>query len=97
MSCTTSSICCPPFDHSLGCRQKRLHADVDHQPAFDHRFHLASDEAVTLEDTDDFVPVLAVGGFLLRENDHAFFIFQPLQENVYLVAHFQGINVIKFC
>src|SRR5438093_1966162 len=43
----------------LGGRQKRLHADVDHQAAFDHRFHLASDEAVTLEDTDDFVPILA--------------------------------------
>jgi len=83
-------------DVDLGRWQKSLNTDVDHQAAFDHRSHLASNQAVTFENTDNFIPVLAVGGFLLRENDHAFFVFQPLQENVHLVAHFQRIGILKF-
>src|SRR5213078_4842821 len=48
------------------------------------------------ENTDDFVPILAIGGFLFRENDHAFFVFQSRQENLHLVADFQRLDVIKF-
>src|SRR5213596_4160007 len=84
-------------DVDLGRWQKSLNTDVDHQAAFDHRSHLASNQAVTFENTDNFIPVLAVGGFLLRENDHAFFVFQPLQKHLHLVADLEGINIIKFC
>ena len=83
-------------DVNLRRGQKRLNADVHHEAAFDHRFHLALDQAVTLENTDDFVPVLAVGGFLLRKNDHAFFVLQPLQEHLHFVADFQRIGILKF-
>ena len=84
-------------DVDLRCRQKCLNADVHHQAAFHYRFHLAFDEAVTLEHTHDLVPILAVGGFLLRENNHTFFVFQPLQKHLHLVADLEGINIIKFC
>src|SRR2546430_4825838 len=83
-------------DIDLGGRQKRLNADVHHEPAFDHRFHLSLNQAVALVNTDDFVPILAVGGFLFRENNHAFVVFQPLQEHVDFVAHFQRIDLIEF-
>src|SRR6266487_5031139 len=42
-------------DVDLRRRQKRLNADVHHEAAFDHRFHLAFDQAVTFENTYDFV------------------------------------------
>src|SRR4029450_13344010 len=84
-------------DIDLRCRQKCLDADVHHQAAFHYRFHLAFDEAVTFEYTDDLIPILAVSGFLLRQNNHAFFVFQPLQKHVHLVADLEGINIIKFC
>src|SRR5207248_400828 len=84
-------------DVDLRCRQKRLNTDVHHQPTFHHRFYFAFDQAVALENTDNLVPILAVSGFLLRENDHAFIVFQPLQKHVHLVADLEGINIIKFC
>src|SRR5205809_1076515 len=83
-------------DIDLRSRQERLHADVDHQAAFDHRLYLAFDQSDTFENTDDFVPILAIGGYLFRENDHAFFVFQSLQENVHLVADFQRFDIFKF-
>ena len=84
-------------DVDLGSRQKCLNPDVYHQPAFHYRFYFAFDETVALENTDNLVPILAVSGFLLRENNHAFFVFQPLQKHVHLVADLEGINIIKFC
>src|SRR4029077_20287152 len=83
-------------DIDLRCRQKALASDVHHQAAFHYRCHLAFDEAVTFERTDDLVPILAVRGFLLRENNHALFVFEPLQKHVHLVADLEGINIIKF-
>src|SRR4029077_8779990 len=61
-------------DIDLRCRQKCLDSDVHHQAAFHYRFHLAFDEAVTFEYPHDLVPILAVRGFLLRENNHAFLV-----------------------
>src|SRR5262249_8559550 len=75
--------------------QKGLDPDVYHQATFDDRFHLASDQTVIFKNSNDFVPVLAVSGFLLRENNHAFFIFEPLQQHVDLVTNFQRIVIIK--
>src|SRR5437588_8005737 len=83
-------------DVDLRRRQKRFDPDVHHEAAFNHRFHLAFDHAVALENTDYLIPVLTVGGFLLRENDHAFFVFQPLQEHVHFIANFKRIGFFKF-
>src|SRR5205823_10787651 len=83
-------------DIDLRCRQKCPHADVHHQSAFDHRSDLAFDQAVTLENVNDLVPVLAVSCFLLREHHHAFFVLQPLQENVHLVTNLQRLGIFKF-
>ena len=83
-------------DIDLRCRQKCFHADVHHQSAFDHRSHLAFDQAVTLENVNDLVPILAVSCFLLREHYHAFFVLQSLKENVDLVANLQRVGIFKF-
>src|SRR5512132_1378925 len=83
-------------DIDLRCRQKCFHADVHHQAAFDHRSHFTFDQAVTLKNGNDLVPVLAVGCFLLREHYHAFFVLQPFQENIDLVANLQRLGIFKF-
>src|SRR6266446_3028162 len=83
-------------DINLGGRQECLDANVHHQAAFDDRSHFTFDQAVTLENVNDLVPVLAVGRFLLRKHHHAFFVFQSLQENVDLVANLQRLGIFKF-
>ena len=45
--------------------QKCLNPDVHHQAAFDDRSDLAFDQAVTFENGNDLVPVLAVGCLFL--------------------------------
>src|SRR5213083_1217224 len=52
-------------DIDLGSRQECFHADIDHQAAFDDGLYLALDQAVAGEDGGDFVPILAIRGFLL--------------------------------
>src|SRR2546428_5937320 len=51
-------------DVDLGRRQKRFDADVESKATLDHRFHLAFDQAYAFENTNDFVSVLVVSGFL---------------------------------
>ena len=63
-------------DVDLRAGQERFDADVDGEAAFDDGLDLALDEAVALEDLDDLLPVLAVGGALLREDDDAFVVFE---------------------
>src|SRR5438132_8337788 len=83
-------------DIDLRCRQKCLDPDVHHQAAFHHGFYLAFDQAIPFENMHDLVPVLAVSGFFLREDDHALVVFEPLEQHVHLVAHFGRLDVIKF-
>src|SRR5437899_3124574 len=82
-------------DIDLRCRQKCLDADVHHKPAFHDRFHLAFDQAVAVKNTRDLVPILAIRGFLLRENDHAFVVFESLEEHVYFITDFEILDVLK--
>jgi hypothetical protein len=82
-------------DIDLRCRQKCLDADVYHKPAFHDRFYLALDQAVAVKNTRDLVPVLAIRGLLLRENDHAFVIFEALEEHVYFIPNFEILDVLK--
>ena len=82
-------------DIDLRCRQKCLDADVHHKPAFHDRFHLAFDQAVAVKNTRDLVPILAIRGFFLRENDHAFVVFQSLEEHVHFIANFEILDVLK--
>src|SRR5213079_2839110 len=82
-------------DIDLRCRQKCLDADVHHKPAFHDRFHLAFDQAVAVKNTRDLVPILAIRGFLLRENDHAFVVFEPLEEHVYFITDLEILDVLK--
>ena len=44
----------------------------------------------------DLVPVLPISGFLLREDDHAFVVFEPLEEHFHFVAHFERLDVVEF-
>ena len=49
----------------LGTGEECFDADINGQTAFDHRFHLAFDQAIAFEDLDNFVPVLLVSGLFL--------------------------------
>ena len=44
----------------------------------------------------DLVPVLLVRGLLLGEDDHAFVVFEALEEDFDFVADFERLDVIKF-
>ncbi len=85
------------YDVDLRRRQKRFHADVDHESAFYDGFHFALDQTVAGEDLGDLVPILAISGFLLREDDHAFVVFEAFEEHFDFVADFERIDVVKLC
>ena len=76
--------------------KKCFHADVDHQAAFDDGLHLAFDQAIAGKHGRDLVPILTVGGFLLGKHDHAFVVFESLEEDFHFVAHFHGLDVLEF-
>src|SRR6266487_6160856 len=76
-------------------RQECLDADVPHKPAFHDRFHFAFDQAVAVKNARDLVPILAIRGFLLRENDHAFVVFESFEEHVYFITNFEILDVLK--
>ena len=76
-------------DVDLRRRQERFDADVDDQTAFDDRFDLAFDQAIAFKDMHDLVPVLPIRGFFLGEDDHAFVVFEPLEQHVHFVADFE--------
>ena len=84
-------------DHvDLRTGEERFDADIDGEAAFDDGFDFAFDEAVALEDFDDLVPVLFVGGLLLGEADHAMVVFETLQQHFDLVADLEVLHVVKF-
>src|SRR5436190_20909368 len=82
-------------DVDLGSRQECFHADIDHQAAFDDGLYLALDQAIASEYGGDLVPILAIRGLLLGKDDHAFVVFEPLQENFHFVAYFHGLDVLE--
>ena len=51
---------------------------------------------LVLEDLDDLVPVLVVGGLLLGEDDHALVVFEALEEHFDFVADLEVFDVIEF-
>ena len=75
-------------DVDLRAGQERFDADVDGEAALDDGLDLAADQAAVLEDLDDLVPVLLVGGFFLREDDHALVVFEVFEEHFDFVADF---------
>ena len=83
-------------DVDLRAGQEGLDADVDHEAALDDALDLAFDEPAVVEDLDDLVPVLLVGGFLLREDDHALVVLEFLEEDFDLVADLD-VLVFEFC
>ena len=83
-------------DVDLGCGEESLHTHVDGEAAFDGAADFAFDEAVALENSDDFFPILALGCLLFRENDHAFVIFEAFEENFDFVAEFNGFGFVEF-
>jgi len=56
-------------------RQKRFHADVHHQSAFDDGFHFAFDQTVCLKDARDLFQS-AIGRFLFGKHNHAFIVLE---------------------
>ena len=80
-------------DVDLAAREEGLDADVDHKATFDDRFDLAFDESAIAEHGSDLFPVLFVGSLLFGENDHAFVVFEFLEEYLDLVT---DLNVFIF-
>jgi hypothetical protein len=75
-------------DVHLRAGKEGFDADVDGEAAFDDAFDLAADETAVLEDLDDLFPVLFVGGFFLREDDHALVVFEFFEQDFDFVADF---------
>ena len=75
--------------------QESLHADVHHQAAFDDGLHLAFDQAVARKNARDLVPILAVSGLLLRENDHALIVLKAFEEHFDFIADFHRVDVLE--
>ena len=82
-------------DVDLGSGKEGFDADIDGKTAFDDGFDLALDEAIAMEDLDDLVPVLFVGGFLLRELDHALVVLEALEEDFDFVADLKVLHVVE--
>src|SRR4051812_13572220 len=83
-------------DIDLRGRQESFDANIDEQAALDDRLDLAVDDAALIADGEDAFPVLLELRFFLREDDHALFVFEFLNENIDLIAELDGFNVIKF-
>ena len=83
-------------DVDLRGGQKRLDADVDQQAAFDDGLDLAGDGAAFVANGEDLVPVLLELGLFLGEDDHAFLVFEFLDEDIDFVADFDGFDVVEF-
>ena len=82
-------------DVDLRGGQESFDADVDHQATFDDGFDLALDQSVAGKNLGDLVPVLTIGGLLLREDDHAFVVLEALEEHFDFVADFERLNVVE--
>ena len=82
-------------DVNLRGGQKGFDADVDDQTAFDDGFDLAGDGAAFVADGEDAFPVLFELGLLLGEDDHALLVFELLDQDVNLVADFNGLDVLE--
>ena len=83
-------------DVNLRGGQEGLDADVDQQAAFDGGLDLAGDGAAFVADGEDLVPVLFEFGLFLGEHDHAFLVLEFFDEDIHLVADFDGFDVFKF-
>src|SRR5450759_2962398 len=66
--------------------QKRLHADVDDQSAFDDGRDLALDRAALVANRKNLVPVLFELGFFLGQNDHAVLVFEFFNQDIHQIA-----------
>ncbi len=83
-------------DVDLRGGEEGLDAHVDGEAAFDDGLDLALDEAAFLEHGDDLFPVLALGGFFLREDDHALVVFEADEEDLDFVADFDVFGLFEF-
>ena len=83
-------------DVNLRRGQKRLDADVDQQPAFDHGLDLAGDGAAFVANREDLVPVLLELGLLLGEDDHAFLVLELFDQDIDFIADLDGLDVVEF-
>src|SRR5664280_2160811 len=83
-------------DVDLGSGQECFDADIDQQAAFDDCFDFAVDGAAFVADGEDPFPILLELGFFAGKDDHAFLVLEFLDEDVDLIAHFDGFDVFKF-
>ena len=83
-------------DVDLRGGQEGLDADVDEQTAFDDGFDFAGDGAAFVANGEDAFPVFLELGLFLGENDHAFLVFELLDEHIDFIADFDGLDVFEF-
>ena len=79
----------------MGGRQKSLDADIDEQAALDDSLDLAGDGSALVANGEDALPILLELGLLLGENDHAFLVFELLDQDINLVSDFDGLKVFE--
>ena len=82
-------------DVNLRRGQEGLDADVDDQTALDDGLDPAGDAAAFVANRENLVPVLLELGLLLGENDHAFLVFELLDQDVHDVADLDGLDVVE--
>ena len=75
-------------DIDLRAGKKGFDSDVDHKTAFDSTLDLSFDKTTFVVNGNDFFPVLAVGGFLLGEHDHAFVVFELHEKHFNFITYF---------
>ncbi len=83
-------------DVDLRSGEECFDSDIDGETAFNDGADFALDEAVAFEDADDFFPVLTLGRFFFREDDHALVVFETLEEDLDFVTDLDGFRFIKF-
>ncbi len=83
-------------DVDLRGGQEGFHADVDDQTAFDDGFDFAGDGPAFVTNGENVVPILFELGFFLGKNHHAVLVLEFFDQDINLIAHLDGLDVLKF-
>ena len=82
-------------DVNLRAGQEGFHTDVDHEATLDGTLDLAFDKSTLMVDSNNFLPVLTVSGFLLGENNHALVVFELDEKHFHFITFFDFL-IFKF-
>ena len=85
-----------PPESDLAPREERIDAhQIHHHSALDLLLQRALDGLVVLVRLSDLLPHAHEVGLLLRENDRAVLVLEPLEQDVDLVARLHGLGILE--